>query len=950
MIAKGPLPAEADAAFLLIDDLALAFITPEPELYLPARASGLFAARTSSAIGTLNDAPVPTVVAGQALSVPVETVMVGVTSAFALSVNAPSTERTPLPSSPSQSAAAPSRSDMPGDVVPNAVPSDSLFSSQWHLLNTGQNGAKVGVDLNVTSVWDDGITGKRVKIGVFDDGVDASNPDLKDRYMASLEITAKVNSQDVYYSPTVVDAADKHGTSVAGIIAASRNSVGGTGVAYDAFLTGFDIFKSTDYLFAGLAQQRRFDVVNHSWSYSEAFIDNPLNASLDSSFYAGLRDAVANGRAGLGTIMTISSANERASGKGAAVHGFQSVREAVVVAAVADNGLVASYSNGGSSVLISTPSNGGKNGVTTTDVVGAGGYNTTTSTNDYADRDYTKTFGGTSAAAPMAAGVAALMIEADRLTDGVATLGWRDVQQIMALTARQIGGAVGATSLSGKEADFWVWNGAKNWNGGGMHFSNDYGYGLIDAAAAVRLAETWHVGSASQTSANEKTTTSTQFFASRTISDGSTSTLTFDPTTKIKIESVQIDLADLKHTNPSDLLITLKSPGGTTSTLMGFVGGTEDITAGWRFTTQEFRGEESNGQWVLSIKDNVTNSEIGTYSRAQLRVFGAEATDNDTYFYTNEFGSYGTGARLTLADSAGTDTINASAVTSAITFNLASGGSLVGKTVTVAAGTTLENFVAGDGNDSLTGNAANNWLLGMRGNDTLSGALGNDTLAGGDGNDSLSGGDGVDRLEGQDGNDTLDGGLGADILIGGGGSDTVSYAGSKLGVTVSLSMGIGMGGDAQGDSYKEIENVLGSANADRLTGNAGSNNLSGGGGNDMLAGLGGADTLTGGTGTDIFAVARGAIDTITDFEQGIDAIRLLAFDFASVLSDRKLETDVDFFAGATGSAGAKAGFFFETSSRTLWFDGDGLSGSVSAEAVMRIQAGVTLKVGDFVFA
>src|SRR6185295_17641859 len=82
---------------------------------------------------------------------------------------------------------------------------------------------------------------------------------------------------------------------------------------------------------------------------------------------------------------------------------------------------------------------------------------------------------GTSFAAPIVSGVVAMMLEANP------NLGYRDVQEILALSSHKIDPA--STS--------WSVNGATNWNGGGNLVSNDFGFGLIDAHAAVRLAETW---------------------------------------------------------------------------------------------------------------------------------------------------------------------------------------------------------------------------------------------------------------------------------------------------------------------------------------------------------------------------------------------------------------------------------------------------------------------------
>ena len=119
------------------------------------------------------------------------------------------------------------------------------------------------------------------------------------------------------------------------------------------------------------------------------------------------------------------------------------------------------------------------------------------------------------------------------------------------------------------------------------------------------------------------------------------------------------------------------------------------------------------------------------------------------------------------------------------------------------------------------------------------------------GDDTLEGGTGADTLNGLAGNDTLIGGAGADALDGGTDTDTASYAGSSAAVTVSLVAGAtNTGGDAEGDTLSNIENLTGSAHWDVLNGDAGNNVLRGEAGNDRLRGADGADTLYGGTDND----------------------------------------------------------------------------------------------------
>jgi Ca2+-binding RTX toxin-like protein len=126
------------------------------------------------------------------------------------------------------------------------------------------------------------------------------------------------------------------------------------------------------------------------------------------------------------------------------------------------------------------------------------------------------------------------------------------------------------------------------------------------------------------------------------------------------------------------------------------------------------------------------------------------------------------------------------------------------------------------------------------------------TKTGTSGADNLVGTDANDTLNGLGGNDQLTGGKGADFLVGGSGIDTVHYDGSATGIAVNLLFNTASIGQAQGDSFREVENVTGSAFADQIFGNGADNVLKGLAGNDTLVGLGGNDTFVGGAGADRF--------------------------------------------------------------------------------------------------
>ena len=175
----------------------------------------------------------------------------------------------------------------------------------------------------------------------------------------------------------------------------------------------------------------------------------------------------------------------------------------------------------------------------------------------------------------------------------------------------------------------------------------------------------------------------------------------------------------------------------------------------------------------------------------------------------------------------------------------------------------IENLEGSNYADALVGNDGNNWLGGGFGDDLLDGRDGDDILYAGPGNDTLKGGGGADWLGGLEG------------------IDTASYYESPEGVIVLLGLG-GAGGDAEGDTFQDIENLTGSIYADILWGDDGVNKLMGMDGADVLRGLdgndtldggAGADTMEGGTGGDTYYVDNGADEVIEVAFQGADQVQ-----------------------------------------------------------------------------
>jgi subtilisin family serine protease len=587
-----------------------------------------------------------------------------------------------------------------------SIPADTRFTDQWHLQNT-----VVGeYDLDVVKVWDN-YTGKGVKVFVLDSGIDYTNSDLAPNYDQSADHDFENDTDDA----APIGSDDNHGTAVAGIIGAARNGTGVVGVAYDSTLIGYRL-AANGFAFTveaealQMALAENADVVNMSNGMSYEF----WNVDGGHAAFNTAVDALAEqGRDGLGTIIVKSAGNGRDDGHGiTSVNSFLAGADThmIIVAAVDRNGYVSNYSTPGAPVLISAFGTPGE--VVTTDRVGAAGYS---------PDDVATNFNGTSSAAPMISGIASLMLEAN------SDLGWRDVQTILAYSARHVGSPVGGP-VAGAEQSLWAFNGAGNWNGGGLHFNTDYGYGLVDALAAVRLAESWTVTSKS---ANEISAGKTLLNADTPVAipDGDLAGTTYSGVLgkAIDVERVTVTVT-FTAAATDDLELYIVGPDGLKHKLIDDVaeGNFQPFSGTYKFESQEFRGEDGEGKWKVQIVDDAAGNAM-TVSDIKLQVFGSASTKNDTYVYTNEFSDFLDTHSKTLRDTdGGTDLLNAAAVSDAINVNLAKGtGRIDGVDVKIVH---IEDIFGGDGNDHLTGSLAANDLSGGRGRDVLAGGKGGDSF------------------------------------------------------------------------------------------------------------------------------------------------------------------------------------------------------------------------------
>ena len=216
------------------------------------------------------------------------------------------------------------------------------------------------------------------------------------------------------------------------------------------------------------------------------------------------------------------------------------------------------------------------------------------------------------------------------------------------------------------------------------------------------------------------------------------------------------------------------------------------------------------------------------------------------------------------------------------------------------------------------------------------------------------GGTVLGTIHGGDGDDRFVLGSAADHVDGGFGFDTLDFGAVTVALTIDLATPANnKGAPALGDSYANIEAVIGGARADVIRGDAadnvlygmnGSDKLFGGAGNDRLIGGTGKDMLTGGAGADVFEWHAKADlgDAITDFEAGTDFLRFegSAFGFGALSGGL---APAQFHSGSSNVATSAAQrFIFNTTDATLWFDRDGSGSKHQALLVADLQDGVVL--------
>jgi subtilisin-like proprotein convertase family protein len=495
--------------------------------------------------------------------------------------------------------------------ITRSLPNDEDFDDQWHLRNTGQTSGLSGEDANVTSVWDS-YTGTGIIISVVDDGLDKDHPDIAPNYSPTYSYDWCNSDSDP--TPT---SGNGHGTAAGGVAAAAGdNTIHVSGVAYDATLAGSTLIAcwagdSTE-ADALSFQNDEIDIYTNSWGPSDngQTLDAPGPLML-----AAFEEDAYEGRNGLGNIITWAAGNGLTSDDNANYDGWANSRFTIAVSAITHYGEQSYYSEPGANILIAAHSNGDGEAITTTDIHD----DPDTSSDDagYDNGNVTHTFGGTSSATPLAAGVIALILDANE------NLTWRDVQHILVNSARK----------NDPNDSSWEINSA------GHDVSHKYGFGAIDAGAAVSLAENW------TNVDNEINQTFGPYNPSFSIPTSTNTWSEFDVQINedISLESIDI-IVDIDHSSRGDLDIVLESPNGTQSWLAEEHNDGGNDYSNWLFNTVHHWDESSLGTWTLKIRDTTAGTS-GTLNSWQMITHGMDIDldhDDDGLSDENETLIWGT--------------------------------------------------------------------------------------------------------------------------------------------------------------------------------------------------------------------------------------------------------------------------------------------------------------------
>ncbi|KAJ6250175.1 s8 family serine peptidase [Anaeramoeba flamelloides] len=482
------------------------------------------------------------------------------------------------------------RNKYQNNVPKEYTPSDTLFPDQFHLKNTGQFDGQTGVDVNVSPVWDMGYFGEDITIAIIDDGLDHSHEDLSTNFLMEGSWDYCLDKND-----PVGTSDDTHGTSCAGVAAATdEDGACGLGAAPKANLIGrrFLCDGTTDAdMVEALSDESEgtIHVSSNSWGPTGCTEEDGCTYYEQSQVVKdAIVDAVLNGRDGKGIVFVFAAGNEADDGGDINQYTYAKMAEVIGVAAINNDGGHSYYSNIGSAIVVSGVSsgfnaNGNYTGIRTTDRA------STTSCTDE--------FGGTSSACPLVAGVVALILEANP------NLNYWQVQQILIETATR----------DDLQPDDWFQNSK------GYYYHKHFGFGLVDASAAVEEALEWDAEPNFQMFETDLQTVNESIPDNGGTDNPVLETIQVEKDYTI-VGGVEIQIS-ITHPFIGDIGIILESPSGTSIDVVVPHNNCNENLEKYPLVAKYYYGESTKGTWTIRVYDE-SQEDAGTFDSWKLSFYG----------------------------------------------------------------------------------------------------------------------------------------------------------------------------------------------------------------------------------------------------------------------------------------------------------------------------------------